>query len=50
VPKLFTEISEKAESDFRFLKGVLGCKTNGEAMEKIIADATERKRAELKKG
>lgn len=35
--RLYGEISEAHEKDFRFIKGFFGCKNNGEALQKMIA-------------
>lgn len=34
--KLFCDISEEHEKAFMLIKGALGAKTNGEALERII--------------
>ena len=34
--RLYGDISSKHESDFLFIKGAFGCKSNGEALEKMI--------------
>lgn len=34
--RLYGDISPKHEADFLLIKGVFGCKSNGEALERII--------------
>jgi len=34
--RLYGDISPNHESNFLFIKGALGCKSNGEALERMI--------------
>jgi hypothetical protein len=34
--RLYGDVSPDHENDFIFIKGVYGCKNNGEALEKMI--------------
>jgi hypothetical protein len=42
MPRLFGDISEEQNEKFKFLKGLNGSKTNGEALGKIIDKAAEK--------
>lgn len=47
--RLYGDISPAHETDFLFIKGVFGCKTNGDAMEKMIERLTPRVKKEAAK-
>lgn len=34
--RIYGDVSQKNESDFLLIKGVYGCKSNGETLEKMI--------------
>lgn len=38
--RLYGDISPDHERDFLFIKGVYGCKSNGDALEKMIEKLT----------
>lgn len=38
--RLYGDVSERHEKDFLFIKGVFGCKNNGEVLEKMIDKVT----------
>ena len=44
MPRIFCDVDEKTESDFKFLKGAHGCKTNGQALEAIVKSAVKQER------
>lgn len=50
--RIYGDISPEHEADFLFIKGVYGCKSNGEALEKIIEKTTPlaRKEAATRRG
>ena len=50
--RLYGDISPEHEKDFLFIKGVYGCKNNGEALEKMIetVNPQARKEAASRKG
>lgn len=45
--RLYGDVSPNHESDFLFIKGVFGCKNNGEALEKMIEKLTPQVRKEV---
>lgn len=47
--RLYGDISPAHETDFLFIKGVFGCKTNGDAMEKMIERLTPQVKKEAAK-
>lgn len=44
--RLYGDISPGHEIDFLFIKGVFGCKNNGDALEKMIEKLTPQLRKE----
>jgi len=42
--RIYGDISLEHEADFLFIKGVFGCKSNGEAIEKMIEMLTPQAR------
>lgn len=47
--RLYGDISPEHEADFIFIKGVYGCKSNGEALEKMIEKLSPEARKEAAK-
>ncbi len=45
--RLYGDVSPKHEKDFLFIKGVIGCKNNGDALEKMIEKLTPLVRKDL---
>ena len=45
--RIYGDVSPSHESDFLFIKGVYGCKNNGEVFEKMIEKLTPQVRKEI---